>query len=378
MFGALSLAGVLTCGELYLRITRPNNDLKAFTGARFRANPARVWAVTDAYAAYAGRPGTYPDAGHKTINAHGFISTPAIDVAKVPGTIRIAFFGGSSTAGTGYNLDDEQTWPWKTVVALRGMFPDRKIELINAALGGYASFESFGRLWSRVRFFSPDIVVLCHGWNEMSYFREGAVQKLHRRRTLPDGSWSLDRTGGPIRLYEPLAIDPWIGWSQLLTRTRLRLTRPVQGELGGAPPRHALADTWDHRALDTWRTNVQLIREACKTLGMDLFVVKQPTLIVPDLSPEQRHRCRYEYHGFNHEAHVEAFTAVSRVIDEEIEADRVIDATTMSGIPEMFFDHVHPTEKGTTELARIVTAALAPRMASPTVGRTSVTHNRGS
>ena len=65
----------------------------------------------------------------------------------------------NTTAGTGKNLPDEQTWPWKVVEAVRKAVPHKKVTLINAALGGYSSLESYGRFWSRIRFFAPEFAI---------------------------------------------------------------------------------------------------------------------------------------------------------------------------------------------------------------------------
>ncbi|MFQ5671222.1 MAG: SGNH/GDSL hydrolase family protein [Acidobacteriota bacterium] len=337
--------------ETYLRATREPVDLWAETGRTTGPNPIRRWGLVDAFSAYRGRPGTYPHG--KSINRHGFISTPDLAVAKPAGTLRIVFLGGSSTAGTGHMLADEETWPWKVANILRARLPGRNIEFINGAMDGYTSFESFGRLWSRIRFFSPDIVVLDHGWNEMYYFGDAA--RAASWRTLPDGSWSLDRAAQPLAVYDPLLIDHLIWPSQALSEIRLRVSHHLRGEVARARP---LATHYDRRGLDIWRTHLQLFRETARIIGATLLVVKQPTLIVPDLPPAQRARCRYDYHGFDHDAHVDAYRKIYQVIDEEIPADRILDLTTLSGQPGLFYDHVHPTATGTSQIASGVAAGL--------------------
>ena len=82
----------------------------------------------------------------------------------------------------------------------------KNIEFINAALAGYTSFESYGRLWSRLRFYSPDLIIINHGWNEMYYFTENQVEDISKWRKLPDGDWTLDRQGEVLKIYEPLLL----------------------------------------------------------------------------------------------------------------------------------------------------------------------------
>ena len=74
------------------------------------------WSKASPYSAFTAKPGVY---GNKSVNQHGFISTPEISISKPDSVIRIIFLGGSSTAGMGVNLRDDETWPWKTVESLK-------------------------------------------------------------------------------------------------------------------------------------------------------------------------------------------------------------------------------------------------------------------
>jgi lysophospholipase L1-like esterase len=354
---------LLLAAETYIRVTTKHEDLWALTGRSVAKMPLADWAFLDAYSAWRGRPGVYHSGSvTKTVNRDGFISTPEISQVKPPHTIRIAFLGESSTAGTGTLLPDSVTWPWQVAENLRRR-PGRqdRIEFLNAALGGYSTFESMGRLWSRVRFYSPDIVVVYHGWNEMYYFK--AVDRIANWHTLPDGSWGLE-SSVPVTVYAPR----WYDWlarpSQLLTKVRLRFSPAVNGEVRSGVFQPTLAHDYDHRGLEIFRTNLRLIRATAQTLGMELFVGKQATLIVPGLPEQERARCRYDFHGFDHDAHVDAFRQIYRIIDEEIPHDHVIDVTPLSGIPENFHDHIHPTDLGAARTAAIMADALAPAVAA--------------
>lgn len=348
MFGA---------AEIWIRKTQAHVDLMALTGLRKTPSWMQSWAQVDAFSAYRGRAGTYVD-GIKTINRYGFISTPDLPVTrKDPDTLRIAFLGGSSTAGTGGawggDLPDQDTWPWKATEALKTKLPGQKIEFINAGLSGYSSFESYGRLWSRIRFFKPDIVVVYHGWNEMYYFNED--DDIVDWRTLPDGSWGFheERTR---KLYEPLWIDNWIQHSQLLSHVRLRLSSQRLGETAESKP---LSDHFNPNGLNVFRDNLRLISNTTDLMGAELFVVKQATLVSENLPAEWQVRCRYDFHGFDHNAHIAAFQGIYKVIDQLVPASRIIDLQPLSGNPENFFDHVHPTVLGATRIANEIAARLA-------------------
>lgn len=347
----LSLLLVFLGLEIYLRITRKTLDLYVTTGRKAGVNPMSAWATIDAFAAYRPRPG-FQDAG-KTVNSHGFMSTPEISMSKPAGTVRLVFLGESSTAGTGVNLKDSDTWPWKTVEMIRKK-TSTKVDFINAAAGGYTTFESYGRLWSRLRYFKPDIVIVTHGWNEMYYFDR--ADKILSWRTLPDGSWAFDKP--QIRgTYKPLPIDPFLRWSQVLSRARLAWMRQMDRE-GGYVGNWPHAAAFDPRGMEIFRTNLKLFRQTCEVLGARLVVAKQATLIVPGPSPGQREKCNFPDRDYD--TYEQAFQKMYRVIEEEIPADSVLDVTAVSGRLEDFYEHIHPTPRGTTDIAAVVSDFLVP------------------
>jgi hypothetical protein len=349
----LSVLIVFLAFEGYVRLSRPDINLYKLTG-RVAGSPTQMseWAFVDAFCAYKAKPSLY--AGGKTVNSHSFISTPEITQDKPDDTVRIVFLGGSSTAGTGKNLPNKRTWPWQTVQMIREQVPT-SIDFINGAVGGYTSFESYGRLWSRIRHFSPDIIVVNHGWNEMYYFEKS--DNILSWRIRKDGSWSIEQTTKPTISIPPHWIDPTIKWSQLLCQIRFHFFSIQEGEVG-AVSELPLREDFNHKGLPIWRTNLKLLREACAIMDAKLFVTKQATLIVPKLPIEERTRCRYNFHGFDHDAHVRAFSEIYKIIDEEISVDSVIDLTPLSGRPELFYDHIHPTSLGCYEIASLVSKPL--------------------
>ncbi|MFC1705334.1 SGNH/GDSL hydrolase family protein [Planctomycetota bacterium] len=357
--GLTTLAGLLVflaAGEVYFRATRSHLDLDLLTGRNVYRNPMLAWARVDAFSAYTGVPSTDggTGSGGKTINSHGFIATPEMTLEKPENTVRIVFLGGSSTAGTGHDLRSERTWPWIATELLRSAVPETRIEFLNGALGGYSSFESLGRLWSRMRFFSPDVIVVYHGWNELYYWNDRLLDNMLLWRTNPDGGWGFHEPVQGVGLYEPLWLDRLISPSQFFSYLRIAVASTPSGELGSADPPASLGDAWDPRGVEVWRQNLRLLDAISGTLGATLFVAKQATLITKDLPEAMRQRCKYELHGFDHDAHVAAYEALYRAIDEEIAPERVIDVSKISGIPEYFHDHVHPTEQGAEKIAEIV------------------------
>lgn len=350
-------------GELFLRFTKEHVDIAGLTGREPMTNPMSKWANVDAFAAYSAKPGKYAKGREgKTVNKAGFISTPDIAVKKPENTVRIVFLGGSSTAGTGKNLKDEDTWPWRVTEKLREKLKgsDVKIEFINAGLSGYSTFESYGKLWSRLRFYKPDIVVVNHAWNEMYYFNDKVMADPTSWKRREDGSWSVNNQT-TIMQIKPHWVDPFVGWSQILARIRLRFAEGMNGEAGTEEQLAyyaKLSPTYNKKGLEIFRENLKLIEATTEAIDADIFVIKQATLITPTTSDEDKARSRYDYHGFDHDAHVDAYKNIYSIIDQEIAADHIIDATPVSGVSEYFHDHVHPTEQGAEKIADIVANQL--------------------
>lgn len=337
--------------ETYVRISKEKVDLYELTGRKPTVNPMSEWAKTDAYSAFTAIPGQYSK--NKTVNSQGFISTPEISLQKNENKIRIIFLGGSSTAGTGINLPDEETWPWKTIKKLKDSLKTENIDFINAALGGYSTYESYGRLWSRLRFYKPDIVILYQGWNDMYYFKN-ADNPLNWRK-----DFDLQR---PMKV-EKIAkhwIDPFVRPSQLLTRIRLIVIKKtkISGEFQIDEKSKKDEKSFNRKGLDIFRDNLKLIRDFCENNNIQFYMCKQATLVHPKTPEEDRKKCSFTYHNFEYDAHIVAYDSLYRIIDNEIEKSHIIDVTSISGKPEYFYDHVHPNIEGTDVISKIVNDSL--------------------
>ncbi|MDP8223325.1 MAG: SGNH/GDSL hydrolase family protein [Candidatus Lernaella stagnicola] len=352
---------VVGAGEMLAR-TQPPVDVAALTTPGEQPHPMRGWAFVHPYAAYVNRPLADPQA-KKSVNRFGFISTPQMEeVAKPAGRIRVAFLGGSSTAGTGTLLADKDTWPYLTYQRMKEARPDLDLEMINAAVGGYTSFDSYGRLWSQVRFFAPDIIVVYHGWNEMYYFDDASPEKIIHRRFEGDRDWSFTPVKLPPRL-KPWPTDSLLSRSRLYGLLRLRTVAAPAATTGEAGderrPDAELADHFDARGVEVFRQNLLLMQRVAELTGADFYVAKQATLVHPSLPEEIRRERVFTWrHAFNYATHLQAWQAINEMIDAAFPAERVIDCTPLSGNPALLFDHIHPTPQGTREIAKIVAGKL--------------------
>ncbi|GEM_PF-826577 len=367
-FGLTLLIGlivVLAIGEMMMRSREPI-DLDALTLAHRAPNPARGWAYMNPFSKLTPRPGMVAQKD-KSINDYGFISTPPIESVKKPARrIRVAFLGGSSTAGTGLILPDKDTWPQRAYEHLQKLMPGRDIEIINAAVGGYSSFESYGRLWSQVRFFEPDIVIVYHAWNEMYYFHDASPEAMLHKTWKKDGGWCFPDVTLPPR-FARIRLDKYLGRSQLYAAFRVAANRDklqeAAGEIGTGEAEdrnRPLAADYDPRGVEVFRDNLKLMEQAAHQIGAEFYVAKQATLVTPDLPEDLRkERCFIHYHQFDYDAHVRAFDAVYKMIEENFPTRSIIDATRLSGSIEFLNDHVHPLPAGCNALGKIVAEHLA-------------------
>ncbi|MDD5678638.1 MAG: SGNH/GDSL hydrolase family protein [Kiritimatiellae bacterium] len=120
---------------------------------------------------------------------------PEISRVKPPGVFRIALVGGSSTYDTAIP-DNNQTFAAKLQYVLRNTYHAKRVEVINAGVPGYNSWESLINLEFRVLDLSPDLVI---------YYE--AVNDVHARFVLPSAYRSDNR--GLRQWWATPAIPAW-------------------------------------------------------------------------------------------------------------------------------------------------------------------------
>lgn len=86
------------------------------------------------------------------------------DVAEKSDAFRIVALGNSCTFGWGVSLKD--TWVRKLEILLAEQIPDRSIELINAGVPGYSSFQGKRYLADDLIALQPDMVLVMFGHND--------------------------------------------------------------------------------------------------------------------------------------------------------------------------------------------------------------------
>lgn len=132
-------------------------------------------------------------------NRQGFRDHLASSVLKKPGTFRIICIGDSVTFGVPANLNSpEETFAKKLEALLLHHFGENTIEVLNAGVPGYTSYQGLMQLKHRLLRYHPDLVIVQFGINDGS----PAIEFADNDQVMPSG--------------HTLSIRNWLGKSALV------------------------------------------------------------------------------------------------------------------------------------------------------------------
>lgn len=140
----------------YASLAQVHERLGTATGARLRYEPHR-------YIGYTPRPGFRREQNRH--NALGYRGDE-IDRLKPPGEFRIACIGGSTTYTTQIN-DYRLSYPHLLQEELHEAGFSH-VRVINSGAGGWSSWESLVNLQFRLLDLDPDLIIVYHGFNDVS------------------------------------------------------------------------------------------------------------------------------------------------------------------------------------------------------------------
>lgn len=112
---------------------------------------------------------------------------PEIPVERVPGRVRVAFLGGSTTQG-GY-----RPYPERAIRLLNAVAGTNRFEMLNVACSSYSTHQSLIALERWVLPRKPDIAMIYHGWNDQNVQSDGFADsdKDALLQVVPKGSGRL-------------------------------------------------------------------------------------------------------------------------------------------------------------------------------------------
>lgn len=193
-----------------------------------------------------------------TTNASGFRG-PMVARAKADGALRVIAVGNSSTFGWGVN--DDETYPAFLERALRARLPGRTIEVLNAGIPGFTSFQGRRLLAGEVIPLAPDFVVLAFGFNDS------------RRAVSTDSAFSAASARPLARAARALG--------------RVEIYRRLESVIRGARGRDRLSPTAAERTRERvpvpeFEANMREMVSACRDARV------RPILLAMVIPPEYR------------------------------------------------------------------------------------------
>jgi len=289
------------------------------------------------------------------INRRG-LRGPEIDQTPPPGRKRLLLLGGSQV------MDFANNWPGKLEQILRTKGVD--VEVLNAGVAGHNSADSLTKLALDLWTLKPDIVFVCHAWNDAKYVARLAVDEPFRglppERPTP---WYPD-----WRLY-PVGVDSVLSHSAIYRNFRWAFITKVY------PPEEfdtrlklnaGLSGTSHAVGLAQFRQNLALIAETTKLIGAQLVLCKQARLAVSGADGDAQAMAR-EYGtrvtGLSDEALFKILDGCDEVIEETAGARGAVIVDMdhgLSGNEQYFADGIHFSEAGADAAAELVAQALEP------------------
>jgi lysophospholipase L1-like esterase len=295
------------------------------------------------------------------INSLGFRG-PELEVPKPPGRIRLAFLG-DSTSFCAEVSSDEATWPHLVWRAVQDANPEVQLDYVNAAVPGYSTEESLRNLKERVTRLQPDVIVIYHGSNDLSFDtrRLATAQGLFNGRA-EDSSWLARRS-----------LAWYLVEKNLQLRSRQNAARAETGRLQFEP--RALSTPFELRL----RNLVAAAQDVAPVVVLGTFSHHARR----DQTPEERlEACNTSLYYMPYMsvagllAGFEEYNRVIRAVASERGALLVEVAGAVPGTGQYFADSIHFTDAGAAAVARVMAEALLGSDAFRTLVRRSALTGR--
>ena len=114
---------------------------------------------------------------------------PEVAIEKPAGSLRLIAVGDSCTFGSGAGT--QQTYPAQLEQRLRALRPDLSVEVVNAGVPGFTSYQALRWLETEGFALSPDIVVFASAVNDAAPARAGGMHRFGATREFTDREFGL-------------------------------------------------------------------------------------------------------------------------------------------------------------------------------------------
>lgn len=230
---------------------------------RYAEHPFTAWSLNPDFA---------NARGERIHNRHGFRCT--LDFERLDHSAPVIYCaGGSSTYCTDIESNHE-TWPERLREVLTAAL-ERPVQVVNAGVPGFNSFQSYARLSAYIDVVRPDVVAIYHAKNDLTPFYNNTLPD--REKVRPD----LSNVMRALNFYEmSAALTPLARWSFLarlwaavrLTGLQSNVLAYAYG-LTAAPDIQArLARFYDLSGLQSTQRNLVGL---CRSRGVKLVCITQ-------------------------------------------------------------------------------------------------------
>ena len=302
------------------------------------------------------RSGSKTERVNFSINSLGFRG-PEFSPTKKPGTIRIFCSGGSTTAGN--SVDDDETWPAVLEIELRQR--GYRVEVINAGVQGWSSYQELLRFEREIVNYQPDVLLLHQGWNEEfayssqnlgRWWQPRVVRNMIETRYLYSGRhpW-LSQTRFLLGFYLTQ-----LYFKDFIFNRRMRFTNPKRW-----------ACLRQEKYLVAWFDNLREIAREARAGGILVYTINYPglsdfndSLIEREIYLKNtRLTPRYADYQAVSKKQIQHLLFQTSPLIPLIDTEKELARTRGSERLEFFLDEIHLSTKGNRWLGQTIAAQLA-------------------
>ena len=207
-------------------------------------------------------------------NSLGFRSEE-FELERRPESLRVVCFGDSSTFGIGSRM--EHTWPSQLEALIENsmQFSDADfIEVINAGVPGYSSYQGLQHMRQEIDRLQPDVVLASYANNDFWHWDQTTDAEHASRLSAANGTRRLLMNSRVVQLVADFS-DHWQATSKL---TDDAVPSPNQHWAEAATSNYVSPlHEWIRRVpLDSFRNNVNDMADLCEARKLPLIFVKWP------------------------------------------------------------------------------------------------------
>jgi lysophospholipase L1-like esterase len=241
---------------------------------------------------------------------------------KNENTIRIICMGNSCTFG--WMIKQDQTYPKILERMLREKYPHLKVEVINAGITGYSSFQGKRFLQDNIIGLQPDIITIDFGWND----QWPAASNIEDKNQKLPNQWILDL-------------------QDLLLRTEVyKFMKYVVFEFMSHPKEKQVSITKSRVSLVDFRNNLEEMIGFCRSSNSKVILLASPIGHKEIYIENRQYKLVYEVH--------QAYNQVVRKVANEMQVPLVDIAKDFEDNPE-YYDRgvfIHFNAKGSEAVAK--------------------------